>query len=106
MKHRIGMVMGDPCGIGPEIVAKLLSTEQVLEKARIVVIGDRRIFATGEQVADCETSILVVNDLEEIPANYDKPVLLDKPQTTLDPSVTGQFLLRQANGSLNVWHRP
>jgi 4-hydroxythreonine-4-phosphate dehydrogenase len=89
MKHRIGMVMGDPCGIGPEIVARLLSNEQVVEKALVVVIGDRKIFTTGEQVADCETSILVVNDLEEIPANYDKPVLLDKPQTTLDPSVTG-----------------
>ncbi len=32
-KPRIGLVLGDPCGIGPEIVAKLLARPEVAARA-------------------------------------------------------------------------
>lgn len=40
---RIAMTMGDPAGIGPEVVAKALASDQVQELADVVVIGDRAV---------------------------------------------------------------
>lgn len=51
MKPRIGIIPGDPSGIGPELVAKLLNAEGVVEQADILLIGDRHIFEQGQQQA-------------------------------------------------------
>jgi 4-hydroxythreonine-4-phosphate dehydrogenase len=40
MKPRIGLLAGDPSGIGPEIAAKLLAEPETLARAEIVAIGD------------------------------------------------------------------
>jgi 4-hydroxythreonine-4-phosphate dehydrogenase len=39
----IALTMGDAAGIGPEIIMKVMNDPEVIEKARIVVIGDRAI---------------------------------------------------------------
>lgn len=36
----LGITLGDPCGIGPEIVLKALANERSTEAARLVVLGD------------------------------------------------------------------
>ena len=40
---RIGITMGDPAGIGPEIIVKALCEDRVLSICRPVVFGDRGI---------------------------------------------------------------
>ena len=40
----IGITMGDPCGIGPEIIAKALSNPSVNKIGELQVIGDFQIF--------------------------------------------------------------
>mgnify|MGYP003684901725 CR=1 FL=1 len=37
MKPRIGIIPGDPSGIGPELIAKLLSDESVTDQADILL---------------------------------------------------------------------
>jgi 4-hydroxythreonine-4-phosphate dehydrogenase len=44
---RIGLVMGDMTGIGPEIVARVLAGGALRDVAEIVVIGDRRVLELG-----------------------------------------------------------
>jgi len=46
-KPLIGLMLGDPTGIGPEISAKLLASPGVDEFARVVVIGDARVLDLG-----------------------------------------------------------
>jgi 4-hydroxythreonine-4-phosphate dehydrogenase len=46
--------MGDPAGISPELLAKLLSQKELLSLAAVTVIGDRRVLALGEQAAGRE----------------------------------------------------
>lgn len=41
LRPRIALVLGDPAGIGPELIAKLLSNPSNLEKADITVLADR-----------------------------------------------------------------
>ena len=52
MKPKIGIIPGDPGGIGPELIAKLLSKEDTAEKADILLIGDGHLFTQGMQQAD------------------------------------------------------
>ncbi|MBL6928982.1 MAG: 4-hydroxythreonine-4-phosphate dehydrogenase PdxA [Rhodospirillales bacterium] len=51
MKPRIGVLLGDPNGVGPEMAVKLLAGEDVRERADILVIGDMRILRMAEEVA-------------------------------------------------------
>ena len=44
---RIGLMLGDMTGIGPEISAKLLASGTLKALARIVVIGDARVLELG-----------------------------------------------------------
>jgi 4-hydroxythreonine-4-phosphate dehydrogenase len=47
----IALAMGDPCGISPELTAKVVALDEVRNAARVVVIGDRRVFEGGVKVA-------------------------------------------------------
>ena len=47
----IALAMGDPCGISPELTAKVVALDEVRKAARVVVIGDRRVFDEGVKAA-------------------------------------------------------
>ena len=51
MRPVIALAMGDPAGISPELTAKLLARDEVVDKAQIVVIGDRRVLDDGARIA-------------------------------------------------------
>jgi len=89
-KPRISLVIGDPCGIGPELIAKLVSSQEITDLADIVIIADSRVFQSGQKVAgisaDCETGQdITIEDLE----NHHL-VVLDKPQFEQQLITTGQ----------------
>jgi 4-hydroxythreonine-4-phosphate dehydrogenase len=50
-KPRIGIIPGDPAGIGPELIARLLASDGVAEAADILLIGDAHVFEAGADVA-------------------------------------------------------
>jgi 4-hydroxythreonine-4-phosphate dehydrogenase len=47
MKPRIGLMLGDVTGIGPEVAAKLLAQDETHARANVVVVGDARVLALG-----------------------------------------------------------
>jgi 4-hydroxythreonine-4-phosphate dehydrogenase len=51
-KPLIGITMGDPAGIGPEICAKALASSTLAKFARCVVIGDQRWLPNRLEVID------------------------------------------------------
>ena len=46
---RIGIAMGDPAGISPELLAKLLARPDLMGRAAVTVFGDRRVLAGGRE---------------------------------------------------------
>lgn len=60
-KPVIALAMGDPCGISPELTAKVLALEEVRKAARVVVIGDRRVFDEGARVAKASPEVEFVD---------------------------------------------
>lgn len=51
MKPRIAITHGEPAGIGPELVAKLLADSEIRDLADVVLIGDRHVFELGQKQA-------------------------------------------------------
>ena len=41
-KPSVALVLGDPAGIGPELVAKVLSQPALRELANVIIIADRQ----------------------------------------------------------------
>jgi 4-hydroxythreonine-4-phosphate dehydrogenase len=58
--------MGDPAGISPELTAKLVALDDVRRAARIVVIGDRRVYDGGARVAGVAAAPEVFVDLKHL----------------------------------------
>lgn len=55
-KPLIALAMGDPAGISPELTAKVVGLKEVRDAARVVVVGDRRIYDGGARVAGAAAS--------------------------------------------------
>ncbi|EPJ43528.1 MAG: 4-hydroxythreonine-4-phosphate dehydrogenase [Osedax symbiont Rs1] len=56
MKAKIGIILGDPSGIGPEIVARLLADTELSKMADILLIGDRHLIERGKKIAGVDFS--------------------------------------------------
>lgn len=80
----IAVAMGDPAGISPELLAKLLADTDVTGAATIVMFGDRRILDGGARVAGVDLDIDTVTDETQVPASPTRPVLVDLKN--LDPA--------------------
>ena len=57
MRPRLAIVPGDPSGIGPELIAKLLADDGVCDAADILLVGDAHIWQQGADQAGCEVEL-------------------------------------------------
>jgi 4-hydroxythreonine-4-phosphate dehydrogenase len=57
LKPHLAITMGDPAGIGPEIVAKALSSPDVYAVCRPVIVGDSSLLKMGADVAKVKVEI-------------------------------------------------
>ena len=64
-KPRVGMVLGDPAGIGPELVAKLLAWSEATDRADIFLVGDRREWRRGIEVAGVDAAVDEVPSIDK-----------------------------------------
>jgi 4-hydroxythreonine-4-phosphate dehydrogenase len=72
-------MLGDPTGIGPELVAKLLLQEALYDHGRIVILGDRRIFKMGQQVIGAKFDFSVIHQIADLSSAADRPLIFDIP---------------------------
>jgi len=61
-RPKIAIVPGDPSGIGPELIAKLLNEDGVREAADIVLVGDAHLWQRGAEQAGLPVEL---NTLQE-----------------------------------------
>jgi len=64
-KINIALLLGDPSGIGPELVSKLLS-EEVTNKANVIVIGEKNILENGHKISGKNTDLSYVENFDQI----------------------------------------
>lgn len=64
-KKTLALIQGDPAGIGPELLVKLLVDPAIREAANLIVVGDPRILARGEQQVGLDIPNLRQIDAED-----------------------------------------
>ncbi len=56
-KPVVALTLGDPAGIGPELIARLLAKPEATTLANIVLVGDPWLWANGQRVAGTNVAI-------------------------------------------------
>ena len=64
-KINIAILLGDPSGIGPELVSKLL-TEKITDSANVVVIGEKNILEDGNKISGSSQNLKYVDNFDQI----------------------------------------
>ncbi|MBN3756535.1 4-hydroxythreonine-4-phosphate dehydrogenase PdxA [Paraburkholderia sp. Tr-20389] len=77
MKPRIAVLLGDPAGIGPELIARLLARPENRACANLLIIGDRRELDKGMEIAQQRFDYTVVENEADAKRDTDVPSLID-----------------------------
>ncbi|MGL5329443.1 MAG: 4-hydroxythreonine-4-phosphate dehydrogenase PdxA [Peptostreptococcaceae bacterium] len=72
-KEFIGVPLGDPAGIGPEIVVKSLSRKETNEYAKVVVFGEKNILEKAIEVCGVDMKVNVIANPSE--GTYDNKTI-------------------------------
>ncbi|KIC48635.1 4-hydroxythreonine-4-phosphate dehydrogenase PdxA [Tateyamaria sp. ANG-S1] len=64
MRPRLAIVPGDPSGIGPELIAKLLNEDGVRDAADILLVGDSHLWQRGAAQANSEVKLTTIPEQE------------------------------------------
>jgi 4-hydroxythreonine-4-phosphate dehydrogenase len=96
----VGITMGDPVGIGPELICRALSHQEVYDVARPLVIGDVRILEGAKQTTRTAQILSAVN----VPyAGTFKPGCMDVLNvSSLDPMKTAWAHPTQTTGKAMI----
>ncbi|HEY8412044.1 MAG TPA: 4-hydroxythreonine-4-phosphate dehydrogenase PdxA [Pyrinomonadaceae bacterium] len=71
---RIGITMGDPAGIGPEVVLKAVAEEEIRRACIPVIIGDAQLLAHTARTLDLQSGYDIVRADEPFP-EHSEPVI-------------------------------
>lgn len=80
---KIGITMGDPTGIGPEIIVKALCEKELYQECRPVVLGDERVLLKAIQKEGLPMKVEVIKEIPEDGYRPQKIFLV--PLSELDP---------------------
>jgi 4-hydroxythreonine-4-phosphate dehydrogenase len=74
-KPRIGITIGDPAGIGPEVSLKAVASDEVLTACSPVIIGDAQLLSHWARVFGLPRGFDIVNAGEAIPQSLTEPII-------------------------------
>src|ERR1041384_4680764 len=74
-KPRIGITMGDPAGIGPEVVLKAVAEDEVRAVCTPIIIGNAEVLAHNARTLDLQCGYEIVRQDEKIPERLDAPII-------------------------------
>jgi 4-hydroxythreonine-4-phosphate dehydrogenase len=88
-RPRIAVTMGDPAGIGPEIVLKAVAEPEVFESCAPVIVGDAQLLAHTARTLHLQCGYDIVRRGEALPEAPHAPVIyhLDNISADIEPGV-------------------
>lgn len=101
---RIGITMGDPAGIGPEVVLKAVAEEEIRRICVPLIIGDAQLLAHTARTLDLQCGYDIIRKGEPIPKVLAEPAIfhLDNITGFIEPGIESGAAGRAAAGYIEA----
>jgi 4-hydroxythreonine-4-phosphate dehydrogenase len=73
----VALTIGDPAGIGPEIVLKMLRKRSLVRTVRLVIVGDPFVLESASQTSLHNPDLPTISSFEELPGKTVFPILFN-----------------------------
>jgi 4-phospho-D-threonate 3-dehydrogenase / 4-phospho-D-erythronate 3-dehydrogenase len=96
--------MGDPAGIGPEVVLKAVAEDEVLRCCAPIIIGDAQLLAHNARTLDLQCGYQIVRRGERFPDRITGPVIfhLDNIEGHVEPGIESGACGKAAAGYIEA----
>jgi 4-phospho-D-threonate 3-dehydrogenase / 4-phospho-D-erythronate 3-dehydrogenase len=96
--------MGDPAGIGPEVVLKAVAEEEIQRLCVPVIIGDAQLLAHTARTLDLQSGYDIVRTGEPIPEQFSEPLIfhLDNINGLIEPGIESGAAGKAAGGYIEA----
>ena len=96
--------MGDPAGIGPEVVLKAVAEEEIRKVCVPVIIGDAQLLAHTARTLDLQSGYDIVRKEEPFPEELTEPVIfhLDNISGSIEPGIESGAAGKAAAGYIEA----
>jgi 4-phospho-D-threonate 3-dehydrogenase / 4-phospho-D-erythronate 3-dehydrogenase len=101
---RVAITMGDPAGIGPEVVLKAVAEPEIRRICVPVIIGDAQLLAHTARTLDLQCGYDIVRKGEPLPDQLSEPLIfhLDNINGFIEPGVESGAAGRAAGGYIEA----
>lgn len=86
----LGITMGDPCGIGPEITAKALAKEEIYGCCRPLVVGSARVLENAIRIVGKDLKVNAVSEPSQARFEYGTIDIVDQDIVDMDELTFGE----------------
>ena len=105
MKPKIGISMGDPAGIGPEICVKALGDSSVYERCNPIVVGDAQVMQQAVAFLKSELKINAVENVSEAKFESGTIDVLDLKNVAMSELQPGVVSAMAGNAAFEAVHK-
>jgi 4-hydroxythreonine-4-phosphate dehydrogenase len=98
-KPVVAVTFGDACGIGPELVAKLLARPEIKDVAQVVLVGDAWVWADGQRSAGMTSPVRVIHDWKDARGGDGVPLFLQTETVSQADVTPGQMAPAAGRGA-------
>lgn len=99
-KPIISITMGDPAGIGAEIIVKALTKKEIYKKSKPIVIGSKFVIEDAIKFIPSNLKLNVITDTKEIKGEFGTIDLIDLNNIALDEFNYGKVNKKAGKASL------
>ena len=103
-RPRVGITIGDPSGIGPEVVLKAVSEAEVRDSCLPVIIGDAQLLAHNARTLDLQCGYDIVRRDEDLPPQFNEPIIyhLNNIHGHIEPGIESGVAGKAAAGYIEA----
>jgi 4-phospho-D-threonate 3-dehydrogenase / 4-phospho-D-erythronate 3-dehydrogenase len=96
--------MGDPAGIGPEVVLKAVAEEEIRKICLPIIIGDAQLLAHTARTLDLQSGYDIVRKEESLPDRFSDPIIyhLDNVSGFIEPGIESGAAGKAAAGYIEA----
>ena len=89
-KPILGITMGDPAGIGPEVAAKAMAKKEIYDICRPLIVGDAEVMKEAVKIAGVSLEVSAISQVEEAKFEYGIMDVIDLKNVEMNKLVHGK----------------